>query len=78
MLNQDNSRDQIKYGDYKSLIGPTLQFNPKYRITATDLLKNPMFDGIRSKNMEEPASQLIFITDLKMKMSKKEVLSCFL
>ncbi len=64
--------------EYASVIDPALQFNPKYRTSVAKLLKIPYFDDLRNDEMEKPASKFVYVTDLNSKMSKEEVLNCFL
>lgn len=38
-----------------------LEFNPYFRKEASDLLKNDIFDKIRSPKMEKPANEIIIM-----------------
>ena len=49
--------------EHQEIITNALIFNPKKRYTASDLIQNPLFDEIRKKDNEEPASKMIYITD---------------
>ena len=52
-----------------------LKFNPLQRISASDCLKNKIFDKIRKKELEEPSKTEIIINDYECFKSEQDVRS---
>lgn len=59
--------------EHQEIIENALIFNPDKRQTAAELIKNPVFDGIRTKDNEEEASKKIYITDKNFIQSVTQV-----